>query len=181
MWADFPGVMITDRRLECCLTLTAHTEPPAALLIRGRKDLRRQPRKGMGKKGGMKRTLHRHAGWHCTIPKFCRYTTGIFPPTCVTSKHTAGKWAGCVASAQNASEHVKCSREEYLRQESPRDLRKCWDRCHWRSDLLCHSFQINIKKQWVPLSTPDLPHLEHRGDNNVNYYITPFFLFSFRF
>lgn len=49
---------------------------------------------------------------------------GYFHLTCVTSKHTKGKWAGYVASAQNASEHNKCNREEYLQQESPVDLRK---------------------------------------------------------
>lgn len=32
----------------------------------------------MGRRGAMKHTLHRHAGWRRAIPKFCRYTTGMF-------------------------------------------------------------------------------------------------------
>lgn len=75
------------------------------------------------------------------FPSSVRYTTGTFPCICVTSKHTRGKWGGCVASAHNASEHIKCNMEKYLQQESPRDLRKCWDRGHWRSNLLCTLFK----------------------------------------
>lgn len=58
---------------------------------------------------------------------------------CGTSKHTTG--AGCVASAHNANKYINIAGEKIPATEESWDLWKCWDRCHWRSDILCHLFK----------------------------------------